>query len=138
MIWNVKKVNKPELEVLVADSDLFCQIVSITFHFSEPVIKGIKLLLDKAEAENYLVYLNGKPAGAGTLLLDSNIGVILNVATLFQYQKRGCGRSLMLFLMNRAHELKLKHLILAASPMSEKLYSDLGFKKEFDIEIYAH
>lgn len=139
MVWHVIEIKeKPNHKILLANAEnsIFWQIINNAFQMKD-CEKIFPSLFHHRQVENYLVYLDDKPVGAGTLFVDRNIGVISNVATLSEYQKRGCGRSMMLFLMKRAYELGLKDLILGASPASKKLYFDIGFEKQFDIEVYA-
>jgi N-acetylglutamate synthase-like GNAT family acetyltransferase len=140
MRWPVKKQTEGiPLEIRPADIYAFRQITALCFGFHEDIVDGWIRLLQNGEHESYLAYLNGNPVGAGTLfLVNKQIGVIFNIATLPSFRKRGIGRAMMLYLMNRAHELQLKELILASAPMAKKLYANLGFKTEHEIEVFMN
>jgi ribosomal protein S18 acetylase RimI-like enzyme len=84
-----------------------------------------------------VVYQNEKPVGTGTLVSNDKIGGIYNIATLSEYQKKGCGNAMMRHLMNRAQELDLKVVVLLSSAAGFKLYSDLGFIADLDFDFYC-
>lgn len=136
MTWSVKQVDQPKFEVRSANMEIFHEISAITSEFDETLKNAFKELIENIDCENYLVYSEENPVGTGMLFSNDNIGGIFNIATLSEYRKKGYGRSMMLFLMNRAVELGLEHLFLLSSPMAVKLYSDLGFKKAFDVEVF--
>jgi ribosomal protein S18 acetylase RimI-like enzyme len=138
MRWPVKRVEVTPLEIHPADISTFRRIIAISFGLPEGVVEGWIHLLQNGEHESYLAYLNGNPVGTGTLFIGNQVGVILNIATLSQFRKRGVGRAMMLYLMNRAHTLRLKELILQSAPTAKKLYENLGFKTECDIEVFMH
>lgn len=137
MSWPVKPVAHPQFKVCLADMEMFHKISAITNEFDETLKKAFKELIGNIDGENYLIYCEEKPVGTGILFPNGKIGGIFNICILPEYQKKGYGTAMMLFLMNRAYELGLKHLILLSSPAAIKLYSDLGFKKEFDVEIFV-
>ena len=137
MTWVVKPMALPNYQIETANLDIFHNLLSAIFLYDEEVKEGFAKLLENVDAENYLINLDGKPVGTGTLISNGKIGGIFNIATLPEYQKRGCGRSMMQFLMNRASVIGLKKLVLLSSPIAEKLYSNLEFTKCFNIEIYA-
>jgi ribosomal protein S18 acetylase RimI-like enzyme len=136
MSWDVTSVEAPELEVQPADIELFHEILATCLHYNEGVKQGsLNLLRDKG-GEHFIVYLEGKPVGTGTLFAKGEIGAVFHVATLPEYQKRGVGRAMMQFIMNKASEKGLKKLVLHSSHVAEKLYHSLGFQKIDDVEIY--
>lgn len=137
MSWDVKSTQVSEFEIRNADLEIFYTVLAETFLFDDRIKKEYANLMGNVEAENYLVYQQGQPVGTGTLVVNGSVGGIFNVATLPQYQKKGCGRAMMQFLMHRAELLRLKQVVLLSSPVAEKLYEDLGFIKHFPVEIYA-
>lgn len=137
MIWQVQEITKPSHQIKPAKMELFHAILAETLHFDRTLQEGFARLLDRIPAEHYIVYLDGLPVGAGTLFPNGNIGGIFNISILPDYQKRGCGRALMQFLMNRAEELKLEKLVLLSSLEAKKLYSELGFATCLDIELFV-
>ncbi len=139
MVWDVVPVLVPKFDVRLAeDMTSFYDILSTTSEFDKITGEGMARLLNHANAEHYLAYLDGTPVGIGTLFVDGKVGVVSNVATLAEYQRKGCGKALMLTLMNRSHDLGLEQLILGTSKAAEKLYNHLGFQELFKIEMYTH
>ena len=139
MAWEVKpqKIPNVDIELVGKNMDAFNEITRSVFHFDDATIEKYSKLLERIESENYLIFLDGKPIGTGVLFMNEKVGGIFNIAILPEYQKRGCARAMMEFLMHRAFQLHLERLVLLSSPESEKLYLNLGFNTVFNIDIYA-
>lgn len=138
MTWQVKAVPRPIFDVRRAvDMKAFYRILTITSKYDQVLGEGVARLLSNANAEHYLGYLGDHPVGIVTLFRDGETGVVSNLATLDEYQRKGCGRALMLTLMQRAEEMGLKQLVLGTSPTAEKLYDSLGFQKRIPIQMYT-
>jgi ribosomal protein S18 acetylase RimI-like enzyme len=137
MEWEVVPIPATEWDIRPADMTHFETILGSVFHFDASTLKNYMSLFKPTSAEHYLIYHYGRPIGTGTLFPYKGIGGIFNISTLEAYQKQGYGCAMMKFLMNRASQLYLKKLILQSSPMAVKLYTDLGFKKCFDVNVYA-
>jgi len=137
MSWDVKPVVLNDYRVETAKLDVFNNIIATTSHFDESMRMGFFKFLEGAETENYLIYQDEEPVGTGSVVSNGKIGGIFNVAILPEHQGKGYGHALSIFLMNRARELGVEKVVLLSSPAAEKLYSNLGFQKCFDIEIYA-
>jgi len=141
MVWEVEPVDTPTHEVGPASKADFQPLVAAIYQEEVSLIEQFGALLKKASPKSYLVYADTiplpKPVGTGTVVQYGEIGAILNIGTLPEYQKQGYATSMMHFLMNQAHEHNLKYLVLQSSPMAEKLYSSLGFKKILDIEVFV-
>lgn len=139
MAWPVRPVITSEYNIRSAKKNMkvFNQVTSVVFHFDEIMKEKYADILKTFDSENYLLFVNDEPIATGILFSNGNIGGIFNVAVLPEHQKKGYGRAMMEFLMHRANELRLKQLVLLSSPVAEKLYSDLGFEKIFDVEMYA-
>ena len=123
--------------ILPANTDVFHDILAKVFHFDEVVANSFMNLLQNVPCENYLIYLDHKPVGAGTIMPNKKVGGIFNVSILPEFQRKGLGRTMVQFLMNRAYKLGHENLVLLSSPESKNLYTQLNFKNCFDIEIYA-
>jgi len=134
---SVKPTTKRDFDIRPADKEPFYQIIASVFHFDEQTLNKYANLMENIDAENYLIYLDGKPVCTGTLFPNGETGGIFNISTLPEYERRGCGQAMMRHLMDRADRLQLKRLALLSSQVGEKLYISLGFKKAFDLEIYA-
>ena len=136
MSWDVKPTDSSQLEVRVADMEVFHEILVTCLHYNEEVKRGSLDLLRERGGEHYLIYLEGKPVVTGTLFIEGELGAVFHLATLPEYQKRGVGRAMMQFLMQKASDRGLKKLVLHSSHVAEKLYLNLGFQKIDDVEIY--
>lgn len=138
LTWQVKRSPQPLFDIRrVVEREAFDRIFTITSKY-EPVLgEKVARMIGSTRSEDYLGYLDGHPVGIVTLFLDGDTGLVSNLATLDEYHRRGCGRALMLTLMNRAHERGLKQLVLGTSPAAEKLYDSLGFKKQMTLRMYA-
>ena len=137
MAWECHPLPHPRFDIRPADMPIFEDIVSEVF-FLDPVTKaGYNRLMNIPQAEHYLVYYENKPVGSGTLIHQGTIGGVFNITVLPEYRGKGLGRAMTQFLMQRSHELGLQKTILLSSPLAEKLYASLGFKKVSDIEMYS-
>lgn len=136
MSWDVTPTPSPKLEIRDADMEIFHEILGASLHYSEEVKQGSLRLLREKKGEHYIVHLDGKPVGTGTLFIQGDIGAVFHVATLPEYQKRGVGRAMMQFIMHQASNRGLKKLVLVSSHVAERLYLSLGFQKVDDVEIY--
>ncbi len=138
MLWHVQPIKiDSQLEVREAeDLDQFNDILAATLHYNDAVKEGFAKILSSPYVEHYMVYIDKKAVGTGTLWHKGKKGVIMNVMILPDYQKRGAGKAISEHLMQRAYQLGLKHVVLRSSPAAEKLYTNLGFKKAYEIEVY--
>jgi len=138
MTWDVRAIELPAKKVeRVTNFETFCDISAHSFHFDDALKREFGKFMQRISSENYLVYLAGQAVGVGSLCVHQKVGLVFNVGTLPEHQKKGCASALMQFLMRRAKELGLEHLLLISSPAAEKMYNQLGFEKKLDIEIYA-
>ena len=133
----VKPVTTLNYDIRPADKETFYQIIADIFQFDELVKEKYADLMGRIGAENYLIYIDGKPVGTGTLFPNGETGGIFNISTLPQYERKGCAGAMMHHLMNRANALELKQLVLLSSQAAENLYLKLGFQKAFDVDIYV-
>lgn len=134
MAWDVESVPPFESDIRPANEEIFYEIISNVYQLDQIVINRFQRLMAKTDCENYLLYLGEDPVSTGTLFVKDSFGGIFNDATL--PERRESNRSMMQFFMLRAHDLKLKKLIVLSSPEAEDLYSNLGFKNIFNIDIY--
>ncbi len=138
MSW---KVTQPKVvakaDIRPANMEIFHDITATVNQFDDKFKQEFIAIMRAFKSENYLIYADDHPVGTGVLLSMGTVGGIFNLATLPEHQKKGHGRAMMLFLMNRAHELGLQRLVLLSSPAAEKLYTDLAFRKAFDVVLYV-
>lgn len=133
---NRKELCGQELEVKPADMKIFHEIMGRALQLDPAVKEGLEKFLKSDKIESFLVYFDGKPVGTGSLMILGKKGAIFNVAVLPEFQRKGAGTAISQAMMRRAYELRLEDLVLQSSPEAEKLYSNLGFKKVFEIELY--
>ncbi len=137
LTWQVAEVGETRFDVRKAsDMSAFADILTITSDYEPSLGKELTRLLDNNHFEHYVGYLEDQPVGIVTLFRDGKTGVVSNLATLQEHQRKGCGRALMLTLMKRAGELGLEQLVLGTSPAAEKLYQSLHFTTALDIDMY--
>lgn len=137
MMCTIVQNDPTEADIRKADREAFDRITSLAFHFDPSIQEKYSALLDKTDGEFYLIYLDGKPVGTGLLLAHGEAGGIFNIATLPEYEGRGCASKMMKFLKCRAYQRGLKKLVLLSHPSAEKMYANLGFKRVLTIDIYA-
>lgn len=140
MVWNVAALEKPTTEIKRTTPktfDLFTRILGSVFGLDDKTAHDYGILLGRSSAEHYIIYVDEKAVGAGTLFVSGNTGLILNIAVLPEYQRKGLGSAISQFLMHRAYELKLEKVVLNANPAAISMYQKLGFKTTYDLDIYA-
>ena len=76
------------------------------------------------EAKHVLVYIDEQAIGTGRILNDGHIG---RVAVRKEYRSMGIGKSIMLELINWAHESQVKKLWLSSQWHAHRFYLELDF-----------
>lgn len=140
MAWSVQNISSTLCDIRPVHGnniDAFMEITAQVLEISGDVKEAYAKFIGQSSIEKYLLYVDGNPIATGILVLHENVGGIFNIAVLHEYQKKGYGRAIMKFLMNRAYSLGLFQLVLLSSPSAEQFYLDLGFKKIFDIDVFA-
>lgn len=137
MTCSVKPLDLPKLDIRIADKKIFNNIIADVYQFNQKVQEGFITLMENQQIENYLIYFDNKPIGTGSLFIAHRAAGIFNIAILPNYQRQGHGKSMMQFLIKRAHEINKQKLILLSAKETEKFYVNLNFDKCLDIEIYA-
>jgi ribosomal protein S18 acetylase RimI-like enzyme len=140
MSWKVSEIQKPSNTIKRRDqatADAFNTILGRGFGLDRETEQGYGALQNNSSAESYLIYTDDVPVGTGTLFITDNVGLILNITVLPEYQKKGFGSAITQFLMHRAYELNLEKVILNANPGAISVYQKLGFKHLYDLYIYA-
>lgn len=142
MAWSVQSISSTSYDIRPvhgSNTDAFMAITARVLEIDGDVKDAYAKFIhkDQAAIEKYLLYVDGNPIATGILVQHENVGGIFNIAVLPEYQKKGYGRAIMQFLMNRAYSLDIHQLVLLSSPSAEQFYLDLGFEKAFDIDVYA-
>jgi len=91
------------------------------------------------QKEYYAGYYHNQLAGTGCLLLIDGFAYLYNVATDPKFRRNGLATEMTKALLMRAKELGLHYVALVAEKGSipEKIYTELGFNKVFDRDIYV-
>jgi ribosomal protein S18 acetylase RimI-like enzyme len=84
-----------------------------------------------------LAYVDGTPAGAGSLFVTGGTAGIYNVATLAAARGRGVGHAVTAWLMNDARARGCTDAILHASDAGQRLYERLGFSRVCTVPQYV-
>ncbi len=140
MVWHTTTIAKPSAiieRVTPQTYDQFITIISTVFGLDAKTAQEFGALHARSQSENYILYADGHAVGAGTLYIHDKIGLILNVAIMPEHQRKGLGSHISQYLMYRAAELKLEKVVLNANPIAIKVYERLGFKIDYDLDIYA-
>lgn len=137
MGWDVGIIEAVAGDFRKGDAEVFDQMTSVIFSMEGELLDEFCGLMKKIHSENYILYVDGKPAATGILLPNGTSGGVFNLGVLPEFRGKGLARKMMAFLMCRAGELKLSKLVLLSSPELEQMYTSLGFEKAFDVEIFA-
>ena len=88
----------------------------------------------------FIAYIADKPVGTCLLVDSDDMYGIYAVATLPEYRKKGIATSVMKSALVNCMNIKVQNLTLQTMKDSnaEKLYLHLGFKKEFNCQIFKN
>jgi GrpB-like predicted nucleotidyltransferase (UPF0157 family)/GNAT superfamily N-acetyltransferase len=97
----------------------------------DKIYSKIPLILyqDDTCFEMHLGYLNGIPIVTGNLVLHANVGGIYYVATIPDQRKKGYGKAMVEYLIQRAKKRGYHLATLQASQEGKGLYQRIGFKE---------
>jgi ribosomal-protein-alanine N-acetyltransferase len=73
----------------------------------------------------------GELAGYGVLMIGAREAHLLNLSVALDWQGKGCGRALLMHLLQIARESEAEHVFLEVRPSNvaaRRLYVDLGFQ----------
>lgn len=98
----------------------------------DPMFVGAARLPERERLANFLLYADGEPVAASSLLVDAGVAGLFNVGTLAGHRRRGYGRAVSVAAMRAGRDAGLHVGVLQASPMGESVYRAIGF------EIYGH
>lgn len=139
MTWHVTAQEKPSAiitRVTPETFSIYLSIIGSVFGLDEQTTKEYGALHAHSTAENYIIYDADTAVGTGTLFVSNSVGLILNIAILPEFQRKGLGSAISQFLMHRAHELGLEKVVLNANPGAIAMYQKLGFEIAYDLTIY--
>lgn len=90
-----------------------------------------------ASADHFLARLDGRPVGAGRLIVRDEVGVLGRLAVLREARGTGLGAALVRAIEGRGRERGLPALELHAQTQAEGFYERLGYKAYGEIEMDA-
>lgn len=131
----VRRIGHEEMEVFL---DLFIRCWNV-----EPVRifqKRAQLLFDNGQTEaiyeRYVVFVDGKPAGVGSLAMNPNAGYLHSTAVLPEFQGRGAYRKLVEARLHRLKNLNIKLAATVALPTSAPRLKHFGFETAWNAEVF--
>ncbi|MFZ4100159.1 MAG: hypothetical protein ACOYKZ_07545 [Chlamydiia bacterium] len=137
MAWEVRPIDALPADIRKANLEPFMEVLSGYYQLTPELSIPYGARLNHAQIENYLLYKEGQPAAAASLVLvDNEVAGIFNDAPVQRYG-RNMLPELMTFLMRRAHQLGLSRLVMWSSPDLAPTYRSLGFKEILPLEFYV-
>lgn len=94
--------------------------------------------LSDGRKQQYVGYYKNEMAASGCILIIDDYAYLYNIVTAERFRRKGIATHLTNFLLRQAQKLGLRHLILITGrgSMGEKVYTHLGFKTVFNMEVY--
>ncbi|MFJ4658696.1 GNAT family N-acetyltransferase [Nocardia sp. NPDC088792] len=88
-------------------------------------------------ADHFLARLDGKPVGAGRLIVQDGVGVLGRLAVLSETRGTGLGVALVRAIEDRVRDRGLSGIELHAQTQATGFYEKLGYQAYGDIEMDA-
>lgn len=85
-----------------------------------------------------IAYVNGYPAGIGSLFCHAGVAGVYNMATAPGYRRRGIAAAVMDALLERAGATGCEFVALTPSEMGRPLYAALGFDVAYSERHFIH
>lgn len=116
-------------------------IFSQTFSLSEAIRQTwydihAAMMITNQPWQHYLARLNGVPVAMASLFFGCGVAGVANVTTLPMVRNSGIGTAITLRPLQDAQAMGYKTSTLIATPMAQKLYSQLGFRKYCQCSFY--
>lgn len=95
----------------------------------------VDVYMDEKKPLNcYLCYYDNIPAGHCELMIKDGIAKIEDFMVLDKYQRRGIGRTIMNYLLNKALDagVELIYLVADEDDTPKEMYINMGFEKVYD------
>jgi len=97
-------------------------------HAVEPMLLAVERMPDRRSLRNFLLFDDGQPVAASSLLLGAGVAGLYNVGTLESHRGRGLGSAVSIAAMKAARDLGMRVGVLQASAMGEPVYRRIGFE----------
>jgi N-acetylglutamate synthase-like GNAT family acetyltransferase len=130
------------IEISEAQDDLraWLEPISEMFRYEKDAesyrIQNVRLLEQRKNFRFIMGTHNGTSVTAGTLFVDEDAAWLGPLATKAAYAKQGFGTALILYCMQIAKELRVKHLFLNSGSINAPFYQKLGFTVYSDAFLY--
>jgi len=126
--------------VSIEKLDLYWELLRQTFFAGAPpeaVAEGRRgaAVSFAIGAINYVAYLDGQPAGAGTLFPRGSMGGVYNMCTLPHHRRRGVASAILAACVADARQAGCGLLGLTPTQMGRPLYEWFGFREVYH-ELY--
>lgn len=138
--------SKSSLKIVLVEDEkdfkAFSEAVAIGYGapFMEPTIFEMEIhpsLSDLSVRRRYVGYEDGVPVCGASLMIDSGVAGIYQVATIPETRGKGYGTAITLAPLLDALELGMKIGVLHSSEMGYNLYKRMGFKDIATCPIYS-
>lgn len=126
-----------QLAHTASDLELHYAIVAEGFELPPSIEGFVEVMLNMRESTHLIAFLDGEPAGAGTLVECANVAGIYNVATLPALRSQGVATAIMVELQRLALRHGYTGTALAASEMGLPLYERMGYAADGFQLVYA-
>jgi GNAT superfamily N-acetyltransferase len=106
------------VQVTAENAEEFIHLIGLSndLKYEDELVKQKSEYFYRTDFINFIVYLEDKPAGMGSLFINGEAGYIANDFTFPEFRGRGCQTALILHRLNLAQSLGL-----------EKVYTDVEF-----------
>lgn len=118
----------------------FCQIGALCFNVP---LAWFQEVFDHARVwehgfKGYVGYSMGEPVSTAATVFAAGATGVYNVATLPDYQKRGCGEAVMRYALDRAREqYGTERSILQSTAQGFQLYQRMGYSVVTNVAVYT-
>ena len=136
-----ENADKIEIREAVGDDDLraYASIYPMLFEpedrsFFPSVVEAE--LCARSKTRRYIALRDGKPISAGSTTSDGEVATLDTLCTLPEERNRGVGAVLALTALRNEQANGATRATIWAGPGAEKLYSRLGFRTVFPIDIF--
>ncbi len=136
----------PEFQIERVESgqqiDDWLKPFSQAFDLTPPIIDHFEVCIDRQLGRNpgeaWLIgYVDGTPVSSASYLLDSDVFVIYNVATLPNFRGRGYARRMVETVIEHASKFGDVPIALYSTEMGRPLYESMGFVDLYEMEDYT-
>lgn len=119
-----------ELAQTVPALTAFCTLQHQVFDY--PLADMVRLFpvshLKHQHINHYLAFVDDRPVGAGTVILDNGIASIWNLCTADSYRRRGVATTLLYRMLANIWEAQARLVMLYSTAQAYSLFNTFGFE----------